>query len=184
MGGSLLMHGEKPMKRSVEKVCSPLAPESAANQLISGVSDTEILHWAERILQKRFERSNYLTSPNATSEFLHVTFADDHRELFAMVLLNNQHSVIGYEILFLGTIDGAAVYPREVVKTALDYNAAAVIFTHNYPSGVAEPSQADRSITERLKRALDTIDVRVLDHLVVGGTEIVSFAERGFIDAY
>lgn len=172
------------MKRSVEKVCSPLTPAPTANQITPEVSDTDILYWAERILRKRFERSNYLTSPNATREFLRVTFADDHRELFAMVLLDNQHSVIGYEILFLGTIDGAAVYPREVVKTTLDYNAAAVIFTHNHPSGVAEPIQADRAITERLKRALDTIDVRVLDHLVVGGAEIVSFAERGFIDTY
>ncbi|WP_198300846.1 DNA repair protein RadC [Cellvibrio sp. PSBB006] len=171
------------MKRSVEKICSPFTPESNEVQITPGISDTQILYWAERILQKRFERSNYLTSPDATREFLRVTFADDHRELFAMILLDNQHSVIGYEILFLGTIDGAAVYPREVVKTALNYNAAAVIFTHNHPSGVAEPSQADRAITARLKNALDIVDIQTLDHLVVGGTHIVSFAERGLIDA-
>lgn len=169
------------MKRSVEKICTH-PNEVTTTDVIPSISDTQILYWAERILKQRFERSNYLTSPDATRDFLRLTFADDHRELFAMILLDNQHGVLGYEILFLGTIDGAAVYPREVVKTVLDYNAAAVIFTHNHPSGVAEPSQADRTITARLTHLLESIDVKVLDHLIIGGTDIVSFAERGLLD--
>jgi len=95
--------------------------------------------------------------------------------------LDNQHRLIKYEELFFGTIDGASVHPREVVKHALKYNAAAVIFAHNHPSGVAEPSQADQRITDRLKSALLLVDVRVLDHMIVGDKEVLSFAERGLL---
>lgn len=102
------------------------------------------------------------------------------REVFALLLLDNQHRLIEFNELFYGTIDSASVYPREVVKLALERNAAAVIFAHNHPSGDATPSQADKRITSRLKDALALIDVRVLDHFVVGET-CVSFAERGWI---
>jgi DNA repair protein RadC len=95
--------------------------------------------------------------------------------------LDNQHRLISYEELFFGTIDGASVHPREVVKRVLKHNAAAVIFAHNHPSGVAEPSQADRRITDRLKSALLLVDVRVLDHMIVGDQEVLSFAERGLL---
>jgi DNA repair protein RadC len=95
--------------------------------------------------------------------------------------LDNQHRLIRYEELFFGTIDGASVHPREVVKRVLAHNAAAVIFAHNHPSGLAEPSQADQRITDRLKSALLLVDVRVLDHMVVGDQEVVSFAERGYL---
>jgi DNA repair protein RadC len=101
------------------------------------------------------------------------------QEIFLVLLLNSQHGVIASKELFVGTIDGASVYPREVVKLVLQHNAAAVIFAHNHPSGVAEPSQADIRITKRLSAALELIDVKVLDHMVVGEGMVVSLAERG-----
>ena len=101
-------------------------------------------------------------------------------ELFAVLWLDNRHRVIAFEELFRGTIDGASVHPREVVRAAIDHNAAACIFAHNHPSGVEEPSQADLRITNRLKDALDLVDVRVLDHMIVGDT-MCSFAERGLL---
>ncbi|MGB0502611.1 MAG: RadC family protein, partial [Thalassolituus sp.] len=100
---------------------------------------------------------------------------------FACLFLDNQNRVIRYEELFRGTIDSAAVYPREVVKQALALGAAAIILAHNHPSGIAEPSQSDRAITERLQQALSVMDIRVLDHLVVGDGYCVSFAERGWL---
>ena len=103
------------------------------------------------------------------------------RSVFALLLLDNQHRVLHFAELFFGTLDAASVYPREVVQTALKYNAAAVILCHNHPSGVAEPSRADRSLTDRICAALGLIDVRVLDHLVIGDGETVSFAERGWL---
>jgi len=107
--------------------------------------------------------------------------AKREREVFAVMFLDNRHRLLAYEELFFGTIDGASVHPREVVKAALAHNAAAVILSHNHPSGVAEPSQADQRITQRLKDALGLVDVRVLDHLIVGEGEPVSFAERGLL---
>lgn len=146
-----------------------------------GVSDKQILYWAESILLEQFKRSNFLSSPDITRNFLKIMFAKETREIFALIFLDNQNGVLGVEVLFQGTIDGAAVYPREVVKAVLDNHAAAVILSHNHPSGSAEPSQADQRITNRIVSALETIDVRVLDHLIVGGSEIVSFAERGLL---
>ena len=102
-------------------------------------------------------------------------------EVFACLFLDNQHVLIGYEELFRGTIDGANVYPREIVKRSLAVNAAAVIFAHNHPSGVAEPSQADQRLTQRLRAALGTVDIRVLDHFVIGDGDTLSFAERGLL---
>jgi DNA repair protein RadC len=102
-------------------------------------------------------------------------------EVFACIYLDNQHRVLAFDELFRGTIDGASVYPREVVKAALKRNAAALILAHNHPSGVAEPSAADRQLTRRLKDALALVDIRVLDHVVVGDGETVSLAERGWV---
>jgi DNA repair protein RadC len=130
---------------------------------------------------KRFTRSNYLTSSDATREFLQIILAKEYRELFIVIFLDNQNGVLGYETLFQGTIDGAAVYPREIVKVVLGINAASVILAHNHPSGTAIPSEADRRVTTRIIQALDTIDVKVLDHLVVGGIEVMSFAEKGLL---
>lgn len=150
-------------------------------KLPENISEEDVLYWAEKIVIKRFTRSNYLTSPEATREFLQIILAKEHRELFIVIFLDNQNGVLGYETLFQGTIDGAAIYPREIVKAVLDNNSASVILAHNHPSGTAMPSEADKRITTRVIQALDTIDVRVLDHLVVGGINIVSFAERGLL---
>ena len=129
----------------------------------------------------KFQRSHYLTNPELTREYLRLLFANKSRECFGLVFLDNQHGVLGFEVLFEGTIDGASVYPREVVSAVLARNAAAVILTHNHPSGCSDPSHADKVITERIVSALKLIDVRVLDHLVIGGTDVSSFAERGLI---
>lgn len=154
---------------------------SSFEKIPENISEEDVLYWAEKIVTKRFTRSNYLTSPEATREFLKIILAKENRELFIVIFLDNQNGVLGYETLFQGTIDGAAVYPREIVKTVLANNSASVILAHNHPSGTAMPSEADKRITARVIQALDTIDVKVLDHLVVGGVNIVSFAERGLL---
>lgn len=139
-----------------------------------------VLEMARRYLGESLQRGEPLTSPQVTRQFLSQRMRDYSHEVFAVLFLDQRHRVICFEELFRGTIDGASVYPREVVKQSLQYNAAAVIFAHNHPSGVAEPSQADQHITRRLQDALALIDVRVLDHFVVGD-EVVSFAERGLL---
>lgn len=136
---------------------------------------------AERHARECFVRGDALTSPAHCARFLKLRLRRREREIFGVVFLDSQHRVIAYEELFQGTIDGTSVHPREVVRAALRHNAAAVILAHNHPSGVAEPSQADVGITERLRQALALIDVRVLDHLVVGDQQVTSFAERGLL---
>lgn len=146
-------------------------------------SDDTIIQNALKILENRI---NYdidapvLTSPDSSKKYVKLQLSGYPHEVFACLFLDNRHRVIAFEKLFRGTIDGASVYPREVVKAALSHNAVAVIFAHNHPSGCAEPSRADEAITKRLKAALELIDVRVLDHLVVGN-EVISFAERGLL---
>lgn len=139
------------------------------------------LELTERYLRSGFDRGEAITDPGLTRRYLKCKLGHYQREVFACMFLDNQHRLISYEELFFGTIDGASVHPREVVKRALDNNAAAVIFAHNHPSGIAEPSQADQRITDRLKSALMLIDVRVLDHMIVGEGEVLSFAERGLL---
>ena len=139
------------------------------------------LELARRYLFARLARGRVLGSPEEVRQFLQLKLRCLEHEVFACLFLDNQHAVIGYEELFRGTIDGASVYPREVVKRCLSLNAAAVIFAHNHPSGIAEPSQADQRLTQRLKAALGTVDIRVLDHFVVGDAEALSFAERGLL---
>lgn len=140
-----------------------------------------VLEMTQRYLAETLKRGDVLTSPQQTKLYLSSVLRDRQREAFYILFLDNQHRVIRDEILFEGTIDAASVYPREVVKRALHHNAAAVILAHNHPSGVAEPSQADRRITDRLRDALGLVEIRVLDHFVVGDGEVVSFAERGWI---
>lgn len=137
---------------------------------------------SRRISREKLQRGTVLTNPDLTRDYLMRQLADRATEVFAILLLDSQHRVIQFVELFHGTLDSASVYPREVVRLVLEKQAAAVIVCHNHPSGVAEPSQADRRITERLKCALATIDVSLLDHMVVGDCEIVSFAERGWMD--
>lgn len=139
------------------------------------------LELSRRYLFARISRGQVLGSPAEVRQFLQLKLRGLGHEVFACLYLDNQHAVIGYEELFRGTIDGASVYPREVVKRCLALNAAAVIFAHNHPSGVAEPSQADQRLTQRLRSALATVDIRVLDHFVVGDAEALSFAERGLL---
>jgi DNA repair protein RadC len=122
-----------------------------------------------------------LDSPAATRDFLIARLRDSPHELFCCLHLDNRHRLIAFDELFRGTIDGASVHPREVVKQALARNAAALILAHNHPSGVAEPSQADELITRRLREALALVDIRVLDHLIVADTGCLSFAERGLL---
>lgn len=140
-----------------------------------------VLEMTQRYLAETLKRGDALTSPQQTKLYLTSVLRDRHREVFYILFLDNQHRVIQDEILFEGTIDAASVYPREVVKRALQLNAAALILAHNHPSGIAEPSQADRRITQRLVDALQLVDIRVLDHFVIGDGEVVSFAERGWI---
>ena len=140
-----------------------------------------VLEMSCRYLDEEMKRGDALTSPSATRRFLQARLRDRPQEVFALLLLDNQHRVLQFAELFFGTLDAASVYPREVVQTVLKYNAAAVILCHNHPSGVAEPSRADRSLTDRICAALGLIDVRVLDHLVIGDGETVSFAERGWL---
>ena len=136
---------------------------------------------SQRHMLEGIKSKDILTSSQATRDYLRAKFRDCQSEIFSCLFLNNQHHVVKLEELFRGTIDGAAVYPREVVKRCLHHNAAAVILAHNHPSGIAEPSQADIAITNELRIALETIDVRVLDHLVIGNSLVVSFAERGLL---
>lgn len=141
-----------------------------------------VLEMASRYLRENLaQREQAITSPQQTRDYLRLRLGHRTREVFACLFLDTRHRVIAYEELFQGTIDGASVHPREVVRQAMAHNAAALILAHNHPSGVAEPSQADRRITLRLREALALVDVRVLDHIVVGGSEMSSLAELGML---
>ena len=140
-----------------------------------------VLELARRHFQELMHSGSVLANPQATRDFLHMRLRDLPHEVFCCLYLDNRHRVLAFEELFRGTIDGASVHAREVVKRALAHNAAAVILSHNHPSGVAEPSQADEIITRRLKAALELVDIRLLDHLVVGDSQCESFAERGLL---
>jgi DNA repair protein RadC len=144
-------------------------------------SETETIAAAMAALARVFVRGAPLTDPATTKQMLSLRLATREHEVFGMLLLDNRHRVLAVLDLFTGTIDGASVHPREVMKTVLAHNAAAVILFHNHPSGVAEPSDADRLITRRLREALGLVEVRVLDHFVIGGPTAVSFAERGWL---
>jgi len=140
-----------------------------------------VLEMAKRHFVEIIQRGDALTSPEATRAYLSAQLRGYGYEVFACLFLDNQHRVISLEELFRGTIDSASVYPREVVKRALFHNAAAVIFAHNHPSGVNEPSQSDRQITEKLKQSLLLFDIRVLDHFIIGDGQPYSFAEHGVL---
>lgn len=139
-----------------------------------------VLEMSRRHLSESLKRGEAITSPDHTRRYLSARLRDYPYEVFACLFLDNRHRVISYEEMFRGTIDSASVHPREVVRRAMQHNAAAIILAHNHPSGVAEPSHADEAITRRLRDALDLVDVRVLDHIIVGD-ELVSFAERGLL---
>ncbi len=144
-------------------------------------SAAQILAGARKAADTLALKGQKFDSPKAVKDFLVAKLAGIEHEVFGVIFLDNQHKLIAYEEMFSGTIDSAAVYPREVVKTALRMNASALIFTHNHPSQVSTPSNADKMLTQRLKEALSLIDVRVLDHIIVAGTKTVSFAEIGIL---
>jgi DNA repair protein RadC len=139
------------------------------------------LELGRRHLEADLRRGQPLTSPQQSRDFLLAALRGHSQEVFACLFLDNRHRVIGFEELFFGTIDSATVHPREVVKRALYHNAAAVILAHNHPSGVAEPSRADEQLTRQLQSALALVEVRVLDHFIVGDGAMTSFAERGLL---
>lgn len=140
----------------------------------------QVLESAANIIAEKLNHQDVYTNPQSTKDFLTYKLGGYEREVFGVMMLNSQHQLIEFRELFFGTIDAASVYPREVVKAVLEVNAAAVIFSHNHPSGESEPSQADKLITKKLIDALSLIDVRVLDHIIVGKFP-VSLAERGLI---
>ncbi len=140
-----------------------------------------VLEMARRHTFEELDRGDVLTSPEATRAYLSQQLRHYPYEVFACLFLDNQHHILQFEELFRGTIDGASVYPREVVKKALEHNAAALIFAHNHPSGISEPSQADKQITQKLQQALGLMDIRVLDHFIIGDGIPYSFAEHGLL---
>ena len=140
-----------------------------------------VLEMARRHLFEVVKKGDALDNPVVTRDYLTARLRPYQQEVFVCLFLDSQHRVLACEDLFFGTIDGASVHPREVVKRVLQHNAAAVIFAHNHPSGLAEPSQADKRITERLKSALLLVNVRVLDHMIVGDCEVLSLAEAGLL---
>lgn len=145
-------------------------------------TDQQTIRTAMTLLECQLrEPGAAFTSSSSVRDWLRLQLASLDREAFTVLWLDNQHRLIDHDTLFLGTINSITIHPREVVKSGLKNNAAAALLAHNHPSGEAEPSHADRLITERLKQTLELIDIRLLDHLVVGGMDIVSFAERGWL---
>jgi DNA repair protein RadC len=140
-----------------------------------------VLEIARRALKEKLSSGNALNSPSAVRDYLRMKLQALPHEVFVVLFLDAQNRVIGSEELFRGTLTQTSVYPREVVKRALHHNAGAVIFAHNHPSGVAEPSHADETLTQALKQSLALVDVRVLDHFIVAGSGVLSFAERGLL---
>ena len=140
-----------------------------------------VLEMARRALREKLERGSALCSPQAVRDYLRLKLQDRLHEVFVGVFLDAQNRVLAVEELFRGTLTQTSVYPREVVKRALAHNAAAMIFAHNHPSGIAEPSRSDEALTQALKQALALVDVKVLDHFVVGSGAAMSFAERGLL---
>lgn len=158
------------------------AGETAGTYRITDtVTESELLSIARAFARRRLARGRKITQPALAFEYLQVVLQDYEHEVFSALFLDSQHRVICFEELFRGTIDSASVYPREVVKRALACNAAAVILAHNHPSGDPEPSEGDRLITQRLKEALDLVEVRIIDHIVVGVEECKSFADLGYL---
>ena len=162
------------------------SPFKASNQpgkyTVKGlVTNDDIMAMALKLVSRRLAKRRSLKNPDEVRAHLSVKMGTVEHEEFSIIFLNNKNCVLSFETLFRGTIDGASVYPREVVKMTLKFNAAAVVLVHNHPSGDPKPSQSDIRITKRLKEALGLIDVRVLDHFIVGGGHVVSMAEEGLL---
>ena len=176
------------MARNIKSEDSPVYGGSAMGSMSTTHDDNGVIDNALEILRRRMRiPGELLTDPRTVRDYLTLQLAEEEHEKFCILLLDTRHRVIaeagdnGLVTMFTGTIDGCSVYPREVVKLALQYNAAAVVLSHNHPSGLPEPSRADIQLTKRLTEALALVDVRVLDHIIIGGLEFCSFAERGLI---
>jgi DNA repair protein RadC len=164
-----------------EAAAGRAADASRAVNHAARACEDDVIADALDILQRRAARANYLSSPKDVQKFLTVALSEREHESFGVIMLDSQHGVLGMAEMFHGTLTQTSVYPREVAKTALHANAAAIVLYHNHPSGQPEPSNADKMLTATLKRALELFDIRVLDHIVVGGGRFVSLAERGLI---
>jgi DNA repair protein RadC len=168
--------------RSEEPAEYEAVPHPEIPKRIKERAEDAILEQAARILQNRLQhRETVFSSPESVRHFLQIKLRPYPYEVFCALFLDNRHRLIEFVELFRGTIDGASVHPREVIRECIRVNAAAVIFTHNHPSGVEDPSQSDLRITQRLKDALAFIDVRVLDHIIIGEGDGTSLAERGLL---
>ena len=163
------------------------AADAGALATVSGLGTAKyaqlqaVLEMARRALREKLDRGSALSSPQAVRDYLRLKLQDRPHEVFVAVFLDAQNRVLAVEELFRGTLTQTSVYPREVVKRALHHNAAALILAHNHPSGIAEPSRSDESLTQALKQALSLVDVKVLDHFVIGAGAAMSFAERGLL---
>ena len=143
------------------------------------VNQDDILNMAKQLIQRKYQRGRLIDSPNRAAEYLPIKLAHLEQETFWALFLDNSHRILAFEQLFTGTLNQAAVYPREVVKRALQLNAAALIFAHNHPSGESQPSRSDIEITQKLKTALALLDIVVLDHFIVAGDTATSMADLG-----
>ena len=158
------------------------APTYGPRNLMDTISEGEVLAKALEILKNRLRKPGQaMISPQSVKAFFTINLAELEHEVFAALFLDGQHRVIQYTEMFRGTLNQTSVYPREVVKEALRLNAGDVIFAHNHPSGMPEPSRADETLTKTLQEALALVEVKVLDHIIVGGMDTVSFAERGYL---
>ena len=158
------------------------APPYGASNLMDTISEGEVVAKALQIIKNRLaEPGAAMSSPQVVKDYLTIKLAELEHEVFVALWLDSQHRLIQFGSMFRGTLTQASVYPREVVKEALRINAGAVIFAHNHPSGMAEPSREDEALTKTLKDALALVEVKVLDHIIVGGMTTVSFAERGLV---
>lgn len=148
---------------------------------LNEVEQTSLIKHALAVLQLRYQVGEYIKDPTATKDYLRLFLSNRKNEIFDVMFLNNKHRILGIEEMFQGTIDGAAVYPRVLVQRTLEINASALVIFHNHPAGSPEPSCADKTITKRLQEALNLIDVRMIDSIIVGDGGTVSFAERGLL---
>lgn len=178
VGGSLFSLVHQSPETNGDLFCEEGASTYAGSPLTKLQAAREIV---ARSIKEALQAGASMNSPSAVRDFLKLKLANIPHEVFACIFLDAQHRVIAYEEMFRGTLTQTSVYPREVVKTALRHNAAAVIFSHNHPSGIAEPSRADEALTAALKQALALVDVRTLDHFIVAGNTVLSFAERGLL---
>lgn len=160
-----------------------VADASAASTDALRISrENKLIQRALAVLERRlFQRGPCVSNPSDIRNYLRVRLAPQDREVFALLYLDNRHRVMAFEPLFQGTVDGAPVYPRVVLKRAIEHNCAALILVHNHPSGVAKPSHGDRVLTKQLKNLLAEVDIRVLDHFIVGEGEPFSFADAGIL---